>query len=212
MTIMTPQPKESIAFVRTRAPPTPPNDIELNDSANRGLTKLLQRSKTDITQLKSLWHDINHELDEGTSFFLRVPISLHDPTPKTRTAILQDAGALLTMPEGLAQLVIWKVEGHVHKLVQGDRSDEQWKKVQTLECRLAVQHPDHVKNVIRLWNKALRLKNENVNEELLKDLGLLWQHRKAEVEVILDKLEMQTNAAKVEDEETVVPKGNVGGF
>lgn len=182
--------------------PTPPQDMELSDSAACALTKLSQRSLNDLALLKSLWTKITNTFDRKTSFFLPVPTSQYDPIPKTRMAILQDTGALLTMPEDFARLVLWKIEGRIHKLSREDTSDEQWKKVETLSARLAAQHPDHVTNVFRLWQKVMGTRDEKVQESTVKDLGLLFQHRHAEAVVMMDRLAMQMDVLKVEDERT----------
>lgn len=180
--------------------PTPPQVIEMSDSAVHALTKLSQRSPNDLALLKSLWTEITNTLDRKASFFLRVPTSQYDPVPKTRRAILQDTGALLTMPEDFARLVLWKIEGRIDKLSREDTSDEQWKKVETLSARLVTQHPDHVTNVFRLWQEVMCMKGKEVQETTVKDLRLLFQHRHAEAVVIMDKLAVQMDVLKAEDE------------
>ena len=183
------------------------SNIELSKPAVRALTKLSQRSSTEINLPKALWDKVAVVMEQEIPFFLHVPTSQCDPTPKTRTAILQDTGALLAIPEDLAHLVLYQVEGRIHKLAGIDLSDEQWHKVQTLGTRLAMQHPDHVTNVVRLWKKVVGMKSEDVQETTVKNLELLWQHRSAEAVVVLDNLPVQMNAVKVEDMQVVVPKG-----
>ncbi|KAF2630131.1 hypothetical protein BU25DRAFT_419758 [Macroventuria anomochaeta] len=50
-------------------------------------------------------------------------------TLKTKTAMLQDTGVLLTMLENLARLVLYQVEGRIHKLSRANSNDEQSSKV-----------------------------------------------------------------------------------
>lgn len=181
---------------------TTPNfhpNVELSDSAHRTIAKLSQRAATDIALLKSLWSNVADVIDCNTAFFLRVPTSQYDRAPKTRTAILQDAGALLTMPEDLARRVLDQVEGRIHSLAKNNLTDEQWGKVQGLVNRLALQHPDHVTNVMRLWRNVLDRKGGDVQDVTVKDLGLLWQHGSAEAMAIFDELEKHIGGIKTEN-------------
>ncbi|KAF3049234.1 hypothetical protein E8E11_007790 [Didymella keratinophila] len=163
---------------------TAPPDIELGDSAAHALKKLSQRSTYDLTLLKLIYTKVMKTLEYKTSFFLPISASPYDPVPKTRTAILQDTGALLTMPEDFAHL--------------------QWKKVETLSTRLAAQHPDHATNIIRLWQATINIAGWKKQDTILKDLGLLFQHRDDEVVVMMGILGVSAGPFKVEDEEMVV--------
>lgn len=185
---------------------TPPSDARLSESGYRTFAELSQRSPDDINRLKSLWYNATTMVERETSLFLPVPTSQYDPAPTTKTTILQDTGALLKIPESLARLVLYQVEGCIHKLSRDALSEEQWVKVQTLGKKLARQHPDHVTNVVTLWKKIIDLKGEDLKENTIKDLGLLWQHPRAEVVLIFEKLEMQISGIKVEDEQVIVAK------
>jgi hypothetical protein len=184
--------------------PTPPPDTELSDSASRALETLLQRSPEDIALLELIYTKVMNTLEYKMSFFLPIPASQYDPVSKTPTTILQDTGVLLTMPEESAQLVLCMIEGLTHKLSREDMSDEQWKKVETLTARLAVQHPDHVTNVTRLWEETIDIAGEKRKGLILKDLGLLFQHRDDEVVVMLDRLGVSAELFQVEDEDILV--------
>ena len=188
--------------------PTLHPNVELSDSARRTITKLSQRAAADIALLKSLWSKVANVIDYNTAFFLRVPTSQYDRAPKTRTAVLKDAGALLTMPEDLARRVLNQVEGRIPRLAKNDLTDEQWHKVQALGNRLALQHPDHVTNVMRLWRNVLDRKGGDVQDVTVKDLGLLWQHGSAEVVAIFGELEKHTGVFKAEN---VFPVDSVEG-
>ncbi|KAJ4984077.1 hypothetical protein SVAN01_10433 [Stagonosporopsis vannaccii] len=166
-----------------------PHNTELSESACRTIAKLSQRTATEIALLKSLWKSITQFMDNNASFFLRVPRSQYDRTPKTRAAILQDTGMLLTMPFDLARLVLYQVEGCIHKSAKNVLSDGQRSEVQALRNRLAIQHPDHVTNIIQLWGKVLDMKDDDVQDVTVQDLGMLWQHQSAETVVILGELE-----------------------
>ena len=184
--------------------PTPLPDMEPSDSAARALKKLSQRSTDDLALLNLFYTRIMNTLDYKTSFFLPSPTSPYDPVPKTRTATLQDTGALLTMPEHFAHLVLRRIEGRNHELDHGYMSDEQWKKVETLSARLAAQHPDHVTNVFRLRQEVINIAGKKSRDTILKDLGLLFQHRDDEIVAIMGRLGVSAELYKVEDEEMVI--------
>lgn len=152
---------------------------KLSGLAIHALTRLLQRSATDIACLRPLWYELNNVLDQDTTFFVCLPSTPCNHGPKTHTTIFQDTSVLLAMPEGLARFVVCQVEGRVYKLLTSDLSGEQWEKVQTLSAWLAQQHPDHVTNITRLWKKVMSMRSGDVQGMIVKDLGLLWQHLKA---------------------------------
>lgn len=184
--------------------PTPPPDIELSNSAARTLTQISQRSTKELLLLKSLYTRNTDTLDCEPSFFLDIPTSQYDPVVKTRTAVFQDTGALLTMPEDLARLVLWRVEGSIHKLPRKDTSEGQRKKVEALTARLAAQHPHHVTNVIRLWQNVINAKEIERQKIVAKDLGLLFQHQHDEVVIMSDRLGVQMELFETVDQMVVI--------
>lgn len=183
---------------------TPPPATELSNSAARALRKLLQRSTDDLALLKLIHTKVMNMLDHETSCLLPISTCQYDPVPKTQTALLLDTGALLTMPKDFAQLVLRRIEGRMHKLSREDMSDVQWKKVETLSARLATQHPDHVTNVIRLWQQVIKITGEQSQDTILKDPGVLLQHRDDEIVIIMDRFGVSVGAFKGKDEEPIV--------
>jgi len=76
--------------------------------------------------------------------------------------------------------------------------------VETLSARLAAQHPDHVTNVFRLRQEVINIAGKKSRDTILKDLGLLFQHRDDEIVAIMGRLGVSAELYKVEDEEMVI--------
>lgn len=173
---------------------TIPRNVKLSMDALRTLKELLNRSRTQVAELQSLDNTVADILNSETSFFL------HD-TGKSMTSTLRETSTLLIMPREVARSVIYRIEEQIHRLACDDLSDEQWKKVKALADRLATQHPDHITNVIRLWQTVTKLQDGEVREGTVKDLGLLWQLQSAEAEVVLNELVMRMNKGGTAEKE-----------
>lgn len=73
-----------------------------------------------------------------------------------------------------------------------------------LSARLAAQQPDHVTNVIRLWETVIYIAGDKTLNTAVKDLGVLFQHRDDEVVVVMDRLGVSMERFKIEDDGVVV--------
>lgn len=183
---------------------TPPPDTKLTNSAAHTLTRLSQRSSNNLAHIKSLYTTIADTLNHEPSFFLPVPTSPCNSISTSPTAIFQDTGALITMPSDLARLVLRIVEGRMHTLSLETTHHEERHEIEMLSARLAAQQPDHVTNVIRLWETVIYITGDKTLNTAVKDLGVLFQHRDDEVVVVMDRLGASMERFKIEDDGVVV--------
>ncbi len=83
----------------------------------------------------------------------------------------------------------------MHKVAWHELSDEQRSTVHELSDRLGLQCPDHVTNVVRLWEEVKGMRDsEGLGDEVVRDLGRVWRlEEEGEVvlEALMEKVEME---------------------
>ncbi|KAF3004821.1 hypothetical protein E8E13_003915 [Curvularia kusanoi] len=145
----------------------PPTDTYLLTAASRTLPDI---SVTELESLASLHNTVVHRLSRTPDFFLPVG-------PPDHERLFSDTGILLALPSNHAYLIFHTLEDNKVKIAHYSKNLSPTDKdnLNAIAAYLSVREPDHVTNVLRLWQEVLGLKREGVSKGKIQQLGAVWK-------------------------------------